>query len=163
MAYRLDVGIQIQSIAYDAYTIAEVTETDIFGSENSYVLFYHDIDKSTHFDPFVNFTFNTVKKDWVVNIFINSGYIIQTLLDFDPKNYDYLWYPFPPFILGETITSDFRGETTAGYIHFTPGVYFNLSEQSRIVIGARFFFETQLEDSKKNLFILPMMQVDFTL
>lgn len=162
IAFRLDVGLQIQSIAYDAYTIAEVQETGIFGSTDEYVIFYHDIDNETYFDPFVNFTFNTAKKDWILNIFFNAGYSVQTLLDFEPQTYDYLWYPFPPFIYGETITSDFRGETTAGFIHFTPGIYFNFTEQSRLLIGARFFYETQLEDATQNLFILPMMQVDFT-
>jgi hypothetical protein len=163
IAFRLDAGLQFQSMAYDAFTIAEVKETDFFGSTNEYVLFYHDIDKSTHFDPFANFTINSAKKDWIINIFLNAGYSIQSLLDFEPKTYDYLWYPLPPFIFGETITSDFRGETTAGFVHFTPGVYFNLSEQSRIVIGARFYYETQLNEASKNLFILPMMQVDFSL
>jgi hypothetical protein len=163
IAYRLDAGLQFQSIAYDAFTIAEIKETSLFGSSEEYVLFYHDIAKPAHFDPFVNFTFNTAKREWVANFFINAGYSIQTLLDFEPKTYDYLWYPFPPFIWGETITSDFRGETTAEYFHFTPGVYFNLSEQNRIVIGARFFYETQLNDASSNFFVLPMMQVDFNL
>lgn len=163
IAFRLDLGLQIQSMAYDAFTIAEISETSFLGSTDEYVLFYHDIDESTHFDPFVNFTFNTAKKDWVVNIFFNTGYSIQTLLDFEPKTIDVVWFPFPPFFYNETIISDFRGETTAGYFHFTPGVYFNLSEQSRIVLGARFFFETQLVEASKNLFIIPMMQVDFNL
>lgn len=163
MAIRLDAGLHIQSIAYDAYTIAEVTETGIFGTTDEYVLFYHDIDKETYFDPFVNFTFNTAKRNWLLNIFINAGYSVQSLLDFEPKTIDYYWYPLPPFMWDETITSDFRGETTAGFIHFTPGIYFNFAEQGRILFGARVFYETQLEEASKNLFILPMMQVDFSL
>jgi hypothetical protein len=164
IAFRLDAGIQIQNIAYDAYTIAEVQSIGLFSTtDDERVFFSHDIDNATYFDPFVNFTFNTSKVDWVFNIFFNAGYSIQTLLDFEPKTYDYLWYPFPPFLYEETITSDFRGETTAGFIHFTPGIYFNLSEQSRIDIGVRFFYETQLEDASQNLFILPMLQIDFTL
>ena len=163
IAFRLDAGLYIQSITYDAFTIAEIKETGFFGGTNEYVLFYHDNDKSTHFDPFANFTINTAKKEWPVNIFVNAGYSVQTLLDFEPRTIDQVWFPFPPFAYTETITNDYRGETTAGYIHFTPGVYFNLSEQSRIVIGARFFYETQLEDATKHLFILPMMQVDFNL
>jgi len=163
IAFRLDAGLQIQSIYYDAYTIAEIKETDLFGSTDEYVLFYHDINKSTHFDPFANFTINTAKKDWIVNIFVNAGYSVQTLLDFEPRTIDMVWFPIPPFVFNETITNDYRGETTAGFIHFTPGVYFNLSEQSRIVIGARFFYETQLNDASKNFFVLPMMQVDFIL
>lgn len=162
-AFRLDAGLHFQSIAYDAYTIAEVEETDFGGSTYEYVMFYHDIDKATYFDPFVNFTFNTAKRDWVLNIFINGGYSVQSLLDFEPKTIDYDWFFFPPFVFNETITSDYRGETTAGFVHFTPGVYFNFAEQGRILIGARFFYETQLEEATQNLFILPMMQVDFSL
>jgi len=163
LAFRLDAGVHIQSIAYDAYTIAEVKETSFWGSTEEYVIFYHDIDNSTHFDPFVNFTFNTAKTDWVLNIFINGGYSVQSLLDFEPRTIDYEWFPLLPFIYQTTTTIDFRGETTAGFLHFTPGVYFNLAEQGRILIGARFFYETQLEEASKNLFILPMMQVDFSL
>ena len=165
IAFRLDAGFHIQSIAYDAYTIAEVKETDFFGSSEEYVLFYHDIDNSTNFDPFVNFTFNTAKTDWILNIFINGGYSVQSLLDFEPKTIDYEWFPIPlpPFVYQTTTTIDFRGETTAGFLHFTPGIYFNFAEQSRILIGARFFYETQLKEATQNLFILPMLQVDFTL
>ena len=163
IAFRLDAGLHIQSIAYDAYTIAEVQETGIFGSTDEYVLFYHDIDKETYFDPFVNFTFNTAKTDWVLNIFINGGYSVQSLLDFEPRSIDYDWFFLPPLIYNTTVTNDFRGETTAGFLHFTPGIYFNFAEQSRILIGARFFYETQLNETTKNLFILPMMQMDFCL
>ena len=161
IAFRLDAGLHFQSIAYDAFTIADIKETFFFGSTDEYVLFYHDIDKSTHFDPFANFTFNTAKKDWLLNIFINAGYSIETLLDFEPKTIDYTWFPLPPFIFDETIISDFRGETTAGFIHVASGIYFNVTEHSRIIIGARFFFETQLEDASAATFILPMMQADF--
>ena len=165
IAFRIDAGLHIQSISYDAYTIAEVKETDFFGSTEEYVLFYHDRDNSTNFDPFVNFTINTAKSDWILNIFINGGYSLQSLLDFEPKTIDYEWFPIPlpPFVYQTTTTIDFRGETTAGFLHFTPGIYFNFAEQSRILIGARFYYETQLNEATKNLFILPMMQVDFTL
>ncbi len=163
IAFRLDAGFHFQSISYDAYTIAEIKETSFWGSTYEYVMFYHDIDETTYFDPFVNFTFNTAKRDWVLNIFINGGYSVQSLLDFEPRSIDYDWFFLPPFVVNTTYTNDYRGETTAGFVHFTPGVYFNFAEQGRILIGARFYYETQLEEVSQNLFILPMMQVDFTL
>ncbi len=163
MAFRLDAGLHIQNITYDAYTIAEIMQTDFWGSTEEYVLFYHDIDESTHFDPFINFTFNTAKRNWIINIFINGGYSVQSLLDFEPKTIDYAWFPLPPYVFNTTTTYDYRGETTTGFIHFTPGVYFNAGEKSRIIFGARFFYETQLEDATQNLFILPMLQFDFKL
>jgi len=109
----------------------------------------------------VNFTFNTAKRDWVLNIFINGGYSVQSLLDFEPRSIDYDWFFLFP--ANTTYTTDFRGETTAGFLHFTPGVYFNFAEQGRVLIGARFYYETQLNEATQNLFILPMMQVDFSL
>lgn len=163
IAFRLDAGLHIQSIAFDAFTIAEVRTTDFWGSTDEYVMFYHDNGKETYFNPFINFTFNTAKRDWILNIFINGGYSVQSLLNFAPQTIDYDWFFLPPFVFSETITNDFRGETTTGFVHFTPGVYFNFAEQSRILIGARFYYETQLNEASKNLFILPMMQVDFTL
>ncbi|NUM62127.1 MAG: hypothetical protein HUU44_08260 [Ignavibacteriaceae bacterium] len=162
MAFRFDVGFHVQSISYDAHTIAEVRTTDFWGSTDEYVMFYHDISDETYFDPFINFTFNTAKKDWIINLFFNGGYSVQSLLDFEPQTIDYDWFFFPPFVFNETITQDFRGETTASFAHFTPGVYFILGEQSRLLVGARFFYETQLKDPSQNLFILPMMQIDFT-
>jgi len=163
IAFRLDAGLHIQTIAFNAYTIAEITETDFWGSTDEYVMFYHDIDEETYFDPFVNMTINSAKKDWILNFFLNAGYSVQSLLDFEPRTIDYDWFFLPPFVFNETITNDFRGETTAGFIHFTPGIYFNLSEQSRIVFGTSFYFETQLINPTKTFFILPMMQADFTL
>jgi hypothetical protein len=162
MAFRLDAGIYLQSINYDAYTIAEITESNPFGPSEEYVIFYHDTDNSAHFDPFVNFTYNTAKRDWLLNFFINGGYSVQTLLNFDPKTVDYDWYFFPPFVYHTTTTYDFRGETTAGFVHFTPGIYFNITEKSRLILGVRFYFETQLKDATKQTFILPLMQVDFS-
>jgi len=163
MAFRLDAGLHIQTITYDAYTIAEIMQTDFWGSTEEYVIFYHDVDESTHFDPFINFTFNTAKRNWFINIFVNGGYSAQSLLDFEPKNIDYSWFPLPPYVFNTTTTYDYRGETTAGFIHFTPGVYFNTGEKSRIIFGARFLYETQLEEATQNLFILPMLQFDFNL
>ncbi|MDT3695999.1 MAG: hypothetical protein ROY99_06360 [Ignavibacterium sp.] len=163
MAYRLDVGLHIQSISYDASTIAEVKTTALWGPSYDYVMFYHDIDQETYFDPFINFTFNTAKHNWLLNIFINGGYSVQSLLDFQPQTVDYDWFFLPPFVFNETITNDYRGETSAGFVHFTPGIYFNFNEYSRLLIGVRVFLETRLNKSTENLFILPMMQVDFTL
>ena len=49
IALRVDLGLHFQSIAYDVYTVANIKEEIIFGGTEEYVLFYHDIDNSTHF------------------------------------------------------------------------------------------------------------------
>ena len=161
LAFRFDFGIQFQSIAYDAYTV-EIVQTTTSSGTYEYVIFYHDLGKSTHWDPFLNVTFNTASKNAFINFFINAGYSIQTLVDFEPKDYDnsyYYW--FPAYDYHREVVEDLRGESTAGYMNFTPGIYFSLGESSRIVAGVRFFFETQLEDATTTTFILPMLQADF--
>lgn len=163
-ALRFDAGLHFQSISYDVYTLADVKKEDIFGGSEEYILFYHDIDNSTHFDPYIYLTFNTAHKDWLVNFFINAGYSVQTLLDFEPRDIDHDWFPLPFFVpVNTTITTDFRGETTAGFFNFTPGIYFYVGESSRILVGTRFYFEVQLENVSPTTFILPMIQFDFRL
>lgn len=126
-------------------------------------MFYHDIDEKLYFDPFINLTLNSAKKDWILNFFLNAGYSVQSLLDFEPKSIDYDWIFSPLFKYNETITSDYRGETTASFIHFTPGVYFNINEYSRILFGVKAFYELGLNDLSNNLLIVPMAQIDFNL
>jgi hypothetical protein len=163
-ALRFDVGLHFQSISYDVYTVANVKEEGLFSGTEEYVLFYHDIDKSTHIDPYMYLTFNTAHKDWIVNMFINVGYSIQTLLDFEPRDIDEEWFPFPFFVpVSTTTTIDFRGETTAGFFNVTPGIYFYLGEKNRVLLGARFYFETQLPSVSPKTIILPMVQFDFRL
>ena len=125
-------------------------------------MFYHDIGISTHWDPFINLTFNTASKNWPINFFINAGYSNQKLIDFEPKDYDNKYYYWlPAYDYNREVIEDLRGESTAGFINITPGLYFRLSESSRIAAGVRFFFETQLENAATTTFILPMLQADF--
>ena len=164
IALRVDIGLHFQSIDYDVYTLANIKEEDIFGGSEEYVLFYHDIDNSMNIDPYMNLTINTAYQDWIVNLFLNVGYSVQTLLDFEPRDIDYEWFPLPYLIPVNTIiTTDYRGQTTAGFFNFTPGIYFYLGESNRILVGTRFYFETQLNNVTPTTFILPMIQFDFRL
>ena len=93
----------------------------------------------------------------VINIFISAGYSIQTLFSFEPMN--------SYFITGfvNYTRSDLRGTTTAGFFHITPGLFFQLNETSRVLVGTRFFIESQISGADSKLFIFPMVQFDFTL
>lgn len=164
MAFRLDVGAHIQSISYDAYTVEKVVITGAYSSE--YVLFYHDIDENSNFNPFINLTINSCKTDWLFNFFLNFGYSTQTLADFEPKQLDEKYYEdwlFYPDNIYREITYDLRGESTLGLFHFTPGLTFALGENYNLLVGSRFYFITSLNDAATTTFIMPMMQVDFNL
>jgi hypothetical protein len=158
-AFRIDVGIQINSMQYDAYTLVHRVETGYLGGGNESVFFYHDVGSSTHYDPYFNLTFNTAYRSWPVNIFINAGYVVQTLFSFEPTT----TYSYNGITNIQYINTDLRGTTTAGFINLTPGVFFYLNNQTRFLLGSRFYIETQIGDAEPQIFIMPMMQVDFTL
>jgi hypothetical protein len=157
-AIRLDLGLNLQQIAYDANTVL-VVHTFPTGQENDGdVLFIHDKDKSFQFDPFISVTYNTNHRDWFVNIFINAGYSGQTIVNFaskDESSKDLSGYRYNTF--------DLRGESTSGFFNFTPGIYFFVGESGRILFGTRFFFQTNDKSTKPSNFILPMVQFDFTI
>jgi len=155
IGFRTDLGLQIQSMSYDVHTVSQVVVTSFGGGRDEYVSFYHDIGESTNYDPYITLTFNTAYKNWPVNIFINGGYVVQTLFSFDPTT-SYYFYPYYR-------QTDKRGSSTAGFIALTPGIYFNISETTRVLAGCSFYFETQINDANPTYFSMPMIQVDFTL
>ncbi|MCW8804431.1 MAG: hypothetical protein OQK57_08545 [Ignavibacteriaceae bacterium] len=164
LAFRLDVGAKIQSIYFDAHTVEDVRITGSSGSQE-YVIFYHDANENSHLNPFINFTINSCNNDWVFNFFLNFGYSTQTLADFEPQHpddnyYDDYFYPYDSY---REIVYDLRGESTFGFLQFTPGITFDLAENSRLLLGAGFYFITDFDNASAKTFILPMMQVDFTL
>jgi len=163
MAFRLDAGAHVQSISYDAYTIESVEITGPSATDE-YVIFYHDVDESTNLNPFIILTINSCYPDWIFNFFVNAGYSCQTLADFEPKEPDENYYDeLDPFYSYREIVYDLRGESTIGFFHLTPGLIFNFGEYTRLLVGTRFYFITELNEASSSLFILPMMQVDFSL
>ena len=164
LAFRLDVGAKIQSIYYDAYTIEDVRITGSNGSEE-YVIFYHDADESSQFNPFINLTINSCNTNWLINFFLNFGYSTQTLADFEPQDPDDNYYDqyYSPYYSYREIVYDLRGESTFGFLQFTPGISFDLAENSRLLLGAGFYFITDFDNASAKTFILPIMQFDFAL
>ena len=158
-AIRFDVGMQIHSMQYDAYTVVQGTVESFWGETETYTGFYHDVGESTHLDPYLNLTFNTAFKSWLVNIFINAGYVVQTLFAFNPET----TYQYYASTSTEYYRTDKRGAKTAGFFNVTPGVYFYLGDSNRVLIGSRIYLETQIDGAEPNLFILPMIQFDFRL
>lgn len=156
---RLDAGLHVQEIAYDAYTV-EIIQT----GNNEYVVFYHDLGKSTHWDPFLNLTINTVSPNAFVNFFLNLGYTQQTLVGFTPEDKDETYYGDYRIFYFEghrEIVEDLRGEATASYLNLTPGLFFRLGRSSRLLLGVRFYFDNGLDNSTTSSYVLPMMQLDF--
>lgn len=158
-AFRFDVGLNVQEIPYNAYTIVSVTRTSSSGSTN-YITDYHDISKNTQYNPFAAITINSFNEDWLINIFLNAGYRTQSLVNFSPEDQVY----HNPFYYGDVyVTEDLRGEVTAGIIDITPGLYFNFGNSGRIILGAKFNWIVQIEELDNSFQVLPVLQLDFTL
>jgi len=158
-ALRFDIGLSIQEIPYNAYTIVSVTNTSTSGTYN-YVADYYDISSKTQYNPFAALTINSFNKDWLFNIFLNAGYRTQSLINFTPEDQVY----HNPFYYGDVyITEDNRGEATAGIIDITPGLYFDFGDTGRILLGAKFNWILQIEDLDYPFQVIPMMQFDFRL
>ena len=92
LCLRLDGGLQFHTMSYEAYTVSRVIVEYWWGDREEYISFYHDTGESTHFDPYMTLTFNTAFKSWPINIFINGGYVVQTLFSFTPET-SYLYFP----------------------------------------------------------------------
>lgn len=158
-ALRFDIGLNIQEIPYNAYTIVSVTRTDNSGTIN-YITDYNDISKKTMFNPFAALTINTSNPDWLFNIFLFAKYGTQSLINFSPENEVY----HNPFYYGDVyVTEDNRGEATAGIIDLTPGLYFKFGETGRILIGAKMNWIVQISDIDNSFFMMPVVQFDFKL
>ena len=158
-AFRFDVGLSIQEIPYNAYTIVSVTTTGTSGTSN-YVADYYDISSKTQFNPFAAITINSFNKDWLFNIFLNAAYRSQSLINFTPEDQVY----HNPFYYGDVyITEDNRGEATAGIIDITPGLYFDFGDTGRMILGAKLNWIVQIEDLDSPFQVIPVLQFDFTL
>ena len=158
-AFRFDAGVMWQSLSYDASTVIITKETPLFGSSSTTIDFYKDWNKSTNWNPYASLTFNTTSKASPLNFFLNLGYFSQTLFDFEPSNPNPEYYPFGLTV----IRNDQRGESTASFINLGTGVFINMTEKSKIILGVRFMKETQIEETSKSLFVLPVLQLDTSL
>ena len=156
-AMRIDFGLNWQQTIYDA---SSVVITDILGggSNSSSVTFFEDTDKRTSFTPYITLTYNSKFEDSPINFFINGGYFTQSLINYSPSTPSKTYYPFNITV----ITVDKRGEATAGFLNFMPGLYISVTENSRIDLGLRILKETQIESSSKSLFVLPFFQYDIS-
>jgi len=153
---RFDIGLNIQKYDYFAVSIVHTKESSIFG-DSEYWDIYGDKGNSVNFNPFISLTMNSSYDPGFINYFGTIGVFSQSLLDFEPGETDYKFFPF--IIYQSTV------DERAGYISYSfyanPGLSFSLAENIRFVMSAKFL--TELSTSKSKLFIIPSAQLDFQL
>ncbi|HSP87040.1 MAG TPA: hypothetical protein VLN45_02820 [Ignavibacteriaceae bacterium] len=153
---RFDIGLNIQKYNYFAVSIVHTKESSIFG-DSEYWDIFGDKGSSVNFNPFISLTMNSSYDPGFINYFGTIGIFSQSLLDFEPGETDYKFFPF--IIYQSTV------DERAGFISYSfyanPGVSFSLMENIRFVISTKFLAE--LSTSNSRWFIIPSAQLDFQL
>ncbi len=156
-AFRVDVGMSWQDVNFEAFSVLKSQYTPYGGTADApVIIFFRDIKKENYMNPYISITYNTCFPDNAVNFVVALGYFSQTLYDFQPEKVNTLYYPAS----STTINEDLRGNGSATFIDFTPGVYFDLNESMRITAGVKILKETSMESISKSLFVNPVVQLD---
>jgi hypothetical protein len=153
---RFDAGIIWQSMFYDAMSVV-VTTRSTSTSSSSTVGFFRDRDKESTVNFFASLTYNSAYESLPINFFLSAGYFSQTVIDFKTIDTDVEYHLFSNTTV---ITEDLRSEATAGFIHITPGIYKDITEWSRVILGVRLLKEVQLERVSQSFFVIPVLQFD---
>jgi hypothetical protein len=161
IGFRLDGGLLFNRFSYDAHSAVVETITPLFGSSHTNTYYYHDIGNCGSNNLYISVTLNSVNKDRFVNYFLNLGYFGQTILDYNPGNFDegyYVLIPLPISVINNTNLS-----YTAQFFNIYPGLYFNLSDNARILAGSRILLETEMHSKSGSVLFSPSIQFEYSL
>ena len=149
---RLDVGVQYVDIQYRGATV--ILRTVSGGPQDT--VYYLDQGKEFQFNLYASLTLNSTNQDNFLNWFVQIGISPQTLTSFVPSR-NASTGP------GPYVASDQRAESSVFWLSATPGVYFTLAENRRLLLGVRLMRELLSESSKPGLIVIPMLQLDWSL
>src|SRR5690606_25286747 len=150
-----DLGALWQESAYDASSVVKQTYDDIFSDPVTDIYFMRDIKTEAYFNYYFGLTINSYNPEWPFGFFLNLGFIKQKLIDFEPENLDPTFYFFSPVTY---VRTDTRQDFAYSIYSISPGIYFNISDLSRIIFTMRY---SALGSSDAKSFFYPMFQIDF--
>jgi hypothetical protein len=156
-AVRLDLGVQFQEVSYQAATVLVHTETPLWGKPSTQTAYFVDSDKDTHVNFFASFTVNSTHDDWPANLFFQGGLSTQKLTDFSPKS-EVVQTGFYTYV-----RSDQRAESSSFWLYAVPGVYFNVGQSNRLLLGMRISDQVGIENANSSVFFSPVLQFDWEL
>lgn len=149
---RLDIGVQYLDIQYTGATVILRT----IGSGPQDTIYYLDRGKQFQLNMYANLTVNSSKPDQAVHWFVQIGINPQTLTNFIPEQD--VWTTSTTYV-----RSDQRAQSSVFWISAAPGFSFNVGENKRLLVGARFLREVLSESSKPGVVIIPMVQFNWRL
>jgi hypothetical protein len=161
VAGRLEVGLNWQELKYQALT---AVASRPLNSTIADVSFYLDEGKSRTTDLYVTLTINSTEPDWIANPFVQAGFANQSLADFRPTApKTEPWIVAPSYlVVPQAIVNDLRGAFFSRYFMITPGVYFTPTTSTRLLVGVRINWQSEIENSRPGTVILPFLQFDYT-
>ena len=56
-----------------------------------------------------------------------------------------------------------RGEASSSFLSVTSGIFIDITELSRIVLGVRLMNDIGLDNASRSFFVLPVVQLDMRL
>lgn len=151
-AVRFDIGLQYVDVQYKGATVLFRT----VGGGPQDTIYYLDQGKDFHLNLYANLTLNSAKEDQFLNWFLQVGISPQTLTSFVPNDVS----SGGP---GPYVVSDQRAESSVLWLSATPGLYFDLGDNRRLVFGARVMKELLFESSKPSFVVIPLLQFDWGL
>lgn len=153
---RFDAGVQLRAMEHNSYVKVVTTTRGFFQSTVVDTGYFHDRGTDRALDFYGSLTLNTKVQDWPVNLFLNTALSRQSLLDYSPTTWSEL-HPFPG-----TELSTINVQSTATLLIFTPGVFIELGEDMRLLVGARIQFVLDMEETQPSAATSPFVQMEFS-
>jgi hypothetical protein len=153
-AWRLDVGVNIQSTSFVAPSVVVTDVTAWTGGTSTDVHYFTDYGDKTQWNPYATLTLNSSYQDWLLNFFLQGAVWGQTLASFYPEN-EVLGVP--PVTVYER--NDTRATYTATMFSATGGLYVRLGQDYRILAGVRWVAGDISGQNPSSLWV-PLLQFD---
>lgn len=147
VAVRVDLGAHVSSVAYDVSYIVPNPPLAL-GPREREVQFFREKRKATEANGYGAFTINSIADHWPLQFFTQLTINRQTIVHIDKR---------VPNAAESTVLQ------SVSYFIITPGLYFDLSPKSRMLVGVNLRDETELLEADPGVLISPFVQFEFGL
>lgn len=156
IGYRFEGGVQVRSMEHDAYVRVITTTDGIFNSSSVDTAYFHDRGSDKALDLYGGLTLNTRLPHWPVNLFLSTILTRQSLLDYFPST----WSELHPFTTVHRSIDDVH--ISATFVIISPGIYANLDEKTRVLVGVRMPIVIDMDELHPGSTVCPFIQFDLS-
>jgi len=158
IAGRLDGGIQLQAISYEAASVVVVeTQSWLSSSTDRSVGYFLDVGRTSAASLYAALTLNSNASQSLINGYAQLAVGSQKLADFHPTQQRIVG----PFI--DLTYTDARVQSSSTFVMLSPGLYFTLSPSLRLMAGTRLVWELEVAESSPAMLVIPMAQCEVLL